>query len=669
MRYILFIGLIMICIPCFNQGNTMNFNKNKQECSIYVSSSIGNDNNNGTSKLTPLKTLNKAISIVKNGQTIGIKANDTIYESISIVNKNNLILRKYGTGANPIILAYKIINGWTNVSGNIWSSTNSNYPLEVRDVYFASTKGILARTPKASFNTATSGTMLSLTDTNLGLADGYYSGAELVMQLYVWWTKVIRIQTFATNTFNYNIGDYDSYFTVVNGCKYFVQNHVNCITTTNEWAYDATTKTVYIYSSGAPSNISIAYYSTLLSLNYCNNITIQNIHFVGSSDNIIYINNSSNITIQNNNLEKSGKNGIEALFSKNIVIKNDSIVDNNNNGLYFLNCGNVKVINNYVYKSHSIFGTARFENEYPELAGYVGKGMLFAACNKVEAFYNTISTVGYSGIIFHTSNGVNIHHNYIYDFCKNMSDGGAIYTNKNNPSYNWLSDYPFVSNKINYNVIYRPYTLSSNTNGLYIDDNSSYIEAKNNTIVNCSTGIIIKGDHHLVYNNSVIAGGTANPSYGIWFYRYQPPPMYGDSTNCKNNTVVMQYDNSYPCYGNYITNIASHNVIDSNKYYFPFGSASTNIYFGANGSTIYTLAQWISNWGQSHETIITPSLFANSVKPKTNYLYPILNGTKNNKIINLSDLPYSDYIKLDGTTPSYPITIKPYESLILVRTQ
>ncbi len=83
---------------------------------VYVSSSQGNDTNDGFTERHPLKSIE--VALVK-GDTILLKSGDVFYENIDIKKG---VLSKYGKGELPIICGFKrIINpNWINVGEHIW---------------------------------------------------------------------------------------------------------------------------------------------------------------------------------------------------------------------------------------------------------------------------------------------------------------------------------------------------------------------------------------------------------------------------------------------------------------------------------------------------------------------------------------------------------------------
>ena len=83
---------------------------------VYVSSSLGNDKNDGLSSETPFRTIRRALEESKD---VRLKAGDVFYESISLTKAT---LKRYGDGDNPKLCGYKRLtkSRWENISKNIW---------------------------------------------------------------------------------------------------------------------------------------------------------------------------------------------------------------------------------------------------------------------------------------------------------------------------------------------------------------------------------------------------------------------------------------------------------------------------------------------------------------------------------------------------------------------
>lgn len=98
---ILFLSLLVFI--CDNSKAVVTSNR-----IIYVSSSEGDDNNDGLSPETPFRTIIKGLA---NGDTVLLKSGDIFYESIEVAND---VVSKYGGEQLPILRGYKriIVPNW-----------------------------------------------------------------------------------------------------------------------------------------------------------------------------------------------------------------------------------------------------------------------------------------------------------------------------------------------------------------------------------------------------------------------------------------------------------------------------------------------------------------------------------------------------------------------------
>jgi hypothetical protein len=83
---------------------------------LYVSSSIGSNNNKGDTPQAPLATIATAI---RRADTIKLNAGDVFYEHHRI---EKTVLTRYGEGNNPSLCCYKrMINpNWVQIDNNVW---------------------------------------------------------------------------------------------------------------------------------------------------------------------------------------------------------------------------------------------------------------------------------------------------------------------------------------------------------------------------------------------------------------------------------------------------------------------------------------------------------------------------------------------------------------------
>lgn len=91
----------------------------------YVSSSVGNDKNDGLTPDTPVKTLEKLLEVYhKKGDAILLKRGDTFRLGESFHITQNTFLGAYGEGSKPKLYGspenYALSDKWENHKSNIW---------------------------------------------------------------------------------------------------------------------------------------------------------------------------------------------------------------------------------------------------------------------------------------------------------------------------------------------------------------------------------------------------------------------------------------------------------------------------------------------------------------------------------------------------------------------
>lgn len=113
----------------------------------YVSSSTGNDSNDGTSESKPFKTIKKVNDVLGNlrssySATVCFKRGDT-WRGEQLVAIDNLTVTAYGSGAKPVIMASPENGGgsanaykWTEVKTNIWRYEGSQNWFDVGNIIF-----------------------------------------------------------------------------------------------------------------------------------------------------------------------------------------------------------------------------------------------------------------------------------------------------------------------------------------------------------------------------------------------------------------------------------------------------------------------------------------------------------------------------------------------------
>jgi parallel beta-helix repeat protein len=462
----------------------------------YYLSDKGNDYNRGTSKDHPwcsLKKLNTVLNSIKAGDSIlferGNSFEGNLYINLKGQTNNEIYFGTYGVGFQPVFDGAKAITNWKVFNKNIWVSECAFCESEPKNLFINNVVQPLGRYPDHGYRSFTCepNSQKCITDKSLNFSDNYWNNAEIVVKSSRWTIDNISVQQFKNNTFllsqlpTYPLSD---------GFGYFIQKHLSTLSKTGEWYYDKDTKQVYLYlnqnTSPANLNITVSIEEAGLIIERSKHITIENLSIryyqkVGSK-----IKESDFITFQNNEVGYSGVNGLEIISCIKPNVRNNRITDSNNNGVEWYNNKDGLFINN------SIRRTGLFPG-YGDSGNRTYNGLNIWADDPTKSRnlfqYNTIDSVGYIGIDFRTGY-TTIRNNVISHFCLTKDDGAGIYTWGNTNG----------NNHIEKNIVLHGIGSGSGTTnpdqlyafGIYIDDRSSDISVKENSIAHCSNaGIFI----------------------------------------------------------------------------------------------------------------------------------------------------------------------------------
>lgn len=684
MRIKLFIiGLILQ--TSLNAQVILNLLSNKRfvKADIYVAYD-GNDTDEGTFQ-KPIKTISKLNTLLANNKIIAFKSGGEYEGKINISSKIGITLESYGKGIAPIFTTKKQLTGSWSHSGNLWSYQDDNFPAEITNVFQNENQLTLGRFPKSgNLPRYTSRSNFTIKDENNIYPNGKWNGGQIVAYILQWVNQTSRITSYTDSVFTVvdSIGFYEGNPRSTWG--YFIQNHVDCLTSEGEWAFNPSTKTLTVYSSSQPQNILVTYNDDCLNIQDSYNITVKGISFQKSNRDLIHIANSADIIIDRNLFNYSGANAIYAERCHNLTITNntsDNIAKNfidfpfyqsQSPMVYMPISTGITIQGNKANSQGMTLGKQNLlpdkQTEGENIGQLNGIGILLCNAYDVVIKENEIKNSGYSGICIVRSGNYEIVNNWIDNSCHWLTDGGAIYTvtctNTIAQSVGQTTSQGLIHDNILTNCgsqniligLASDYTYGG-SNGIYIDFDSYNQKIYNNFISNPTYGIFANWTNNDYYDNVI---------YNPYKYGYILANQQNDSLRFLRNTVVLdsisgEIGQIYPFYNKY--------SVRYSKYYTPF---SQTILFEVPGFfTSGTFAQWKSDesrvvYGRNTEVLSIPSIW-NLSKPKKNFIYPIYNNSKNNLIINQSYLPYTDYLFLDGSNPSYPITIQPYKSLILVR--
>jgi hypothetical protein len=243
------------------------------EVTYYVSSSLGNDSNNGLSESSPFATVAKVNTLnLLPGDRVLFKCGDTW-------QAEQLILSESGTESAPIefnsypagcadqpgLSGSRTIGGWALDAGNVYRADLplGDFPLGINQLFREGERLRLGRYPN-----------IDAPDGGYTFVDAHNAGGDQIsdneLPALNWTGAIVHIKNIRwsmldrqvtassghTLTLNQGLSCLISSWGDCVGWGFFINNHRNTLDQDGEWYYDPATRRVYLYSSsGLPSDI------------------------------------------------------------------------------------------------------------------------------------------------------------------------------------------------------------------------------------------------------------------------------------------------------------------------------------------------------------------------------------------------------------------------------
>lgn len=271
-----------------------------------------------------------------------------------------------------------------------------------------------------------------------------------------------------------------------------------------EWHYDATTKTVYVWMSDglAPGNrISIGRGIVGIEARDTNHIRIDGlaIQNVGVG---VHMLRANNVILRNMAIRDTLGVGIDALLSTDSGVENSEITGTAADAISARLSVRFNVQDNLITGS----GVQTTNGAVTGLPGPATAAITAGDSATIRG--NRIHDVAYSGI-FALANNI-VSENHIENACLVLDDCGAIYTSGSNPSIT-------IENNTVLHVIGglagKPANSASQAQGIYLDELSTGVTVRGNTVADADNGIQI---HNAASN--LIEGNTLynNRRHQVW---------------------------------------------------------------------------------------------------------------------------------------------------------
>ncbi|REG81420.1 Ig-like domain-containing protein [Algoriphagus antarcticus] len=477
----------------------------------YFSSSLGDDNRSPSqaqNSTTPWRSIDKLNSFaydLKAGDRVLFKSGDTFYGSILITRGGNsgnpIIYTSYGSGDKPVITSMARVSNWVSRGNGIYEAALSVMDRGSIQVFTINDQlKEVGRYPNAGSSNdgyltiSSVNSPFSIQGENL---PANFVGGEIVIRKNNWVIDRHPISYNAGATVSFLNTPGTIYFPKQN-FGYFVQNHVNALDQSGEWAYSKSDNKLYGNFGGQNPNtlnVQVATRDNLIKVNkFIRNLSFINLSLKGANSNLIHIENSGNIEISNNNFLFAGDNAVSANTSPDMVVTNNSIDYSLSGGLFFQYGTPRSIIEDNLINHTMPFQGMASSSDLKGSAIYIA-----ADANNSQVIRNRIYNTGFNGIHF-GGNYTIIKNNLIDNYCLYKQDGGGIYTNSDG-----LIGMNDVGREIEGNIILRGIgaVAGSNSNyklaeGIYIDDNAMGIKIHKNTIAEISTkGLYIHNNKNI----------------------------------------------------------------------------------------------------------------------------------------------------------------------------
>ena len=499
----------------------------------YVAVSNGDDNNNGLSINAPFKTIGKAASVMSSGDVCYIRQG-RYHETISIDNLdgnsgNPVIFTNYNNERVVIDGTIPITSTWTQVgSSNLWRTKLTQ---DVWQLFINWEEQVMARWPNAKFSDGTiwdndnywakgtidddenaysngsiiddpytnsAGTLINLSSTGFDL-DETNKQAIAILNLgsFRTWSRIVT--NHSGSTFNYA--------TVPNWKTkhhyYYLEGRKEFLDQEGEWWYDTynNNDSLYYYAANGvdPNKLDFRgkVQSYAFSITGSKYLHIKNLEFFGTT---VYFSNADNCLVY-------GCNFMYPSCSKRML----RVVDTEPEMTKFASGSAGSTIRKCAFRNTD--GTAlemwggvdTVDNCYFNKIDYSvadnSSIMLTVRMNGTSNVFrkNTIHKTGASATIMIGDAGL-AEYNNLYDTGHLQSDGAMIQFMEDQQDgaicrYNWLHDTEKYGARFDHSGD------ADGTNGIM----------HHNLAWNCeSGGIMVKGNNHQVYNNTVLNSGSKN---------------------------------------------------------------------------------------------------------------------------------------------------------------
>lgn len=624
----------------------------KAQTTYYISA-LGDDNAVGTSELTPWKTLSKINnSTFASGDQILFRRGDIFYGKLR-VNSSGLTFAAYGSGDKPVISgAQAVSDTWTQLLGNIWQADLASPPSEITNLFRADSLLALSRYPNKNVNNGylnfeTTSGKEQFTDNEL---TGNWAGAELVVRAERY--RLVRTKVLAQsgNTISL-VSNPDIINTLSPGRGYFFRNDLRAIDVDGEWAYSADSGKLYLQSVSVPTSILYSKQDTVVYIDNATDITFSQLSIRHGNTFNIYINGGGSVQMEFCDILYSGGDAVFFNDVQGVLFENNTVNKTNWNGVTTsAGCSSVVIQRNLISNiGHEAFGKAKV---------FYG---IYSVAPAAQILNNSVSYSVGIGILAGGQNTL-VKRNLVDHANTGLEDYGSIYTN-----YNVGNNIGLV---IEENIVQNSFGEQAGSpadhslaQGIYLDNNSSGVTVKNNTVLNIAGTAYFVGTYkanNKLENNTAYNAGENE----LWVLNPNNFPVNIKDNIFINNKIDTNHRTVY-----IRSPRAVHSEIGEFRDNFivsPFSKRSVDVEFLENGAPgLHTYTPYL--WNIATPNVLGASPGPIDYLPSTDPDSVILFYTNPSEAGISISLPPGNYVDARGQAYTNTAVLAPFSSIGLFK--
>jgi hypothetical protein len=617
---------------------------------FYVDANGGNDFNNGLTKETAFRTIEKARNTIREYGLKGVTVN--ILEGVYILTEPiEFDQRDSGQNGKPnIYQAFPgdkvVISGGIEISNFGWSQYLHNgktiYKKNVGNLRFNSLfvndkRAIRAREPDLTDDTPYY--LIKDTDAESLKSFYFYDGdidphwknlRNVEVYSYIMWIaprmRIDRVEgdkVYIQGSLQQGEGYDREYYGYQK--RYFVENVFEGLDNPGEWYLDTNGDLYYYPLPGENINsaeIIVPVLEQLIILKEADHITFRNLTFAytdwtlpeygwdGLTGDVeiyykpaIRFNKAKNCSFENNVVKHIGNSGIGGYWYSNEYL---NIIGNE---VYDIGNMGIALINYEEHGSDVVSAPCTISDNIIHDIGVVNREGVGIRANgmNMTISHNTLYDMSFDGIVFMTIKqredlGQNwqdewiintIEYNEIYNVMKELNDGGGIYVSGHQPGtliqYNYVHD--ILATK--FHVRKGEGTLQ----GIYIDEGGKGFIIKNNLVVRTDNALLLhRSPNNLITNNIFVD----SDSHDLAFSRFSTDPR--DSARPGNYfTKNIVYNTDQNCRLFYVIEEGGKNSVEYSDYNLFYTTHPENSNWNINW--------WKTRYGFDSNSIVTDPLF------------------------------------------------------------